>query len=325
MQRLITRVTGRARDRVAGERGAVAVVVALLMVPLIGFAAVAVDGAAIYAERAQLQSGADAAALAIGQDCARGSCGDTQATAIALTDANYDSAGSEHGVPVVALSAGQVVVTNPGVKTHWFAPVIGHDSTAVNGRATVRWGAPESGTAAMPLTFSWCEFSQQTGGGMPSGTIPRTIYFTKTSGTTDCTGPSNNIVPGGFGYLETSGGRCEARSATSGRWNSSTGNSVPAPCTPEYVADLVGTTILLPIFDDFGGTGSGAWYDVYAYAAFHVTGYRLGGLFNTTPMPCSGSERCIRGYFTRLVDLSDAFTYGPDAPDLGARVVDLIR
>ena len=41
---------------------------------------------------------------------------------------------------------------------------------------------------------------------MPSGTTSRVIYLTKTSGTTDCTGPSNNVVPGGFGWLTVNNG-----------------------------------------------------------------------------------------------------------------------
>jgi Flp pilus assembly protein TadG len=62
-------------QRLKDERGAIGVVVALLMIPLMGFAAIAIDVSAMYAERPQLQNGADAAALAIAQDCAVDSCG----------------------------------------------------------------------------------------------------------------------------------------------------------------------------------------------------------------------------------------------------------
>ena len=54
------------------ERGASAVLVAILLVPLLGFAAIALDVGALYVERGQLQNGADAAALAIAQDCSDG-------------------------------------------------------------------------------------------------------------------------------------------------------------------------------------------------------------------------------------------------------------
>jgi Flp pilus assembly protein TadG len=61
----LTALRRRARTRLSGERGATAVVVALLLVPLLGFAAIAVDIGAVYAERARLQTAADAAALAV--------------------------------------------------------------------------------------------------------------------------------------------------------------------------------------------------------------------------------------------------------------------
>ena len=77
-------------QRLRDERGAVAVMVALLMVPLIAFAAIAIDVAAMWSERQQLQTAADAGALAIAQDCARGACGDPAETAESLAVANVN-------------------------------------------------------------------------------------------------------------------------------------------------------------------------------------------------------------------------------------------
>jgi Flp pilus assembly protein TadG len=54
-----------------GERGGIAVIVAILMVVMLGFAALAIDVAKLYAERAQLQNGSDAAALMMAQKCAK--------------------------------------------------------------------------------------------------------------------------------------------------------------------------------------------------------------------------------------------------------------
>jgi Flp pilus assembly protein TadG len=54
-----------------GERGAVAILVALLLVVLLGVAALAVDIGLIAWTKTQLQTGADAAALAIAQNCAK--------------------------------------------------------------------------------------------------------------------------------------------------------------------------------------------------------------------------------------------------------------
>jgi Flp pilus assembly protein TadG len=327
MQRLTFRPTGRPgralRRRLAGERGASAVLLSLLMVPLLGFAALAVDIGSLYAERARLQVAADAAAIAVAQDCARGNCGDMLATARGLIIANDGEATTLQ--PVLGTHPLSVTVTGSTPKEHWFAPVIGHDSTRVSATATVGWGGPSQGTAVLPLTFSWCEFKYQTGGGLPSGTTERTIYLTKSSNTVGCTGPSNNVVPGGFGYLDTDPGKCEATSAIGGQFYSSTGNSVPSPCRAADFSAWVGRTVLLPLFEESGATGNNAWYRVYGYAAFRLTGFHLGGQFDTSPRPCSGNERCVTGYFTRFVELSDAFDYSPDAPQLGASVLRLIR
>lgn len=307
-----------------GERGASAVLIALLLVPLLGSGALAVDIAAVYSERRQLQNGADAAALAIGHDCADGSCTAVpQAVAEELAAANHKDTGSTRGTPVVTLGSAEVTVTNPGVQGHWLAPVLGIESTEVTASATVRWGAPGSGAAVLPLAFSWCAFTGQTGGGLPTGSDPVVIEWTKTDGTS-CTGPSGLEVAGGFGWLDTDDGVCGASAEVEGVVASSSGASVPAECSPEYFRSLIGQTVLLPIFDESGGTGSNAWYRIHAYAAFTITGYNFAGQYHTSPKPCTGEERCIEGYFTQFVDPSDAFTYDPTAPDLGGRVVQLV-
>ena len=311
------------RRRLAGEHGASAVLLALLLVPILGFTAIAVDVGALYAERARLQVAADAAALAVAADCAKGACGDMRATAQGMVDANLGDATA--APPVLASNPHRVTVSGRTPQEHWFAPVIGHDATVVSATATVAWGGPSGGTAVLPLTFSWCEFAQQTGGGLTSGTTERTIYFTKTSNTVGCTGPSRNFVPGGFAYLDTPPARCEAASARDQRSYSSTGNTPPSVCQPTYIASLVGRTVLLPLFDESGATGSNAWYHVYAYAAFRITGYHFGGQFSTSPRPCGGNERCISGYFTSFVEMSDRFAYDPGAPQLGAWVLRLVR
>lgn len=321
MQRL-TRARARIQRRLADQHGAAAVLVALLMVPMLGFTAITVDIGKVYAERSRLQIAADAAALAVAQDCARGACGDMLATASSMVSANDGGASSAQ--PVLSNSPLSVTVTGDKPTTHWFAPVLGIDATNVQASATVAWGFPGAGTAVLPLTFSWCEWDAQTGGGEPSSTTPVTILFTKTSNT-GCTGPSNNAVPGGFAYIDTDPGVCSASTKIANLATSSTGNSVPSACAPTDFSRWVGTTVLLPLYDAAGGTGNNAWYRIYGYAAFQLTGYFLGGQYATTPAPCGGNGRCVTGYFVRYVSLSDRFTYTTNGPDLGASILKLIR
>jgi Flp pilus assembly protein TadG len=324
MQRLMS----RARRRASEERGAAAVVLALLMVPMLGFAAIAVDVGALYAERARLQVAADAAAIAVAQDCSRGNCGNMLATAQKLITANDGDGTAAH--PELSSDPLSVTVTGSTPQQHWFAPVIGLDSTAVSATATVGWGGPSEGTALLPLAFSWCSFKAQTGGGIPSTTTPRIINLTKGDTVGGCTGPSGNLVPGGFGFLKTDNGACEVTSALDENMSSSPGESPPSGCDAPDFAAMAGKTVLLPIFDRYGLSGSNAWYHVYGYAAFHLTGYQFVGQFKTDGNkicgPSSnGNDRCVTGYFTRFVELSDAWNYSPDAPQLGSSILRLIR
>jgi hypothetical protein len=315
------RLTSRMRRRLAGEHGASAVLLALLMVPLLGFAAIAVDVGALYAEKAKLQVAADAAALAVAADCARGACGDMQATAQSLVTANLG--GATAAPPVLGTNPPSVTVTGNQPTEHWFAPVLGHDSTEVSATAVVGWGAPGGGTAALPLIFSWCEWEYQTDGGLPSTTVEQTIMLPKTSGS-GCTGPSNLFVPGGFGWLATDGTTCEATHEVGGWFDSEPGNNPSQGCEAGDLDALIGKTFLLPVFDQSTGTGSGGSYHVYGYVAFHLTGYYFSGTFKGTKA-CNGDDRCIRGYFTQFVEPSDAFYYDSTSPSLGAWILRLIR
>ena len=159
----------------------------------------------------------------------------------------------------------------------------------------------------------------------PTNPTEWTIMLPKTSGT-GCTGPSHMFVPGGFGWLTTTGGNtCKATSRVGGWFGSETGNNPSSGCTPSDLDRLLGKTVLLPIFDEATGTGSGAEYHVYAYAAFTLTDYYFAGQYKGEHKPCSGNDRCVRGSFTRLVQPDDAFFYDSTAPNLGAWVLRLIR
>jgi hypothetical protein len=243
------------------------------------------------------------------------------ATARNLVQAN--DPGAHTADPVLSGNPLSVTVTGSVPKKHWFAPLIGHNATSVSATSTVAWGGPVDGVAKLPLIFSWCEWYAQTGGGLPSSTVERTILFPKTSDT-GCTGSNGLFVPGGFGWLTTNGNSCRAASAIGNKQTSEPGNNPSKGCATTDFGALQGKTVLLPIFDTSGGTGSSAWYHVYGYAAFTITGYFFGGQYSWNK-PCTGNDRCIRGYFTRFVDAGSDFDYGSGAPQLGAWVLRLIK
>lgn len=318
------------------ERGAVAVITAIALVVMMGVSALAIDVSAMHVDRQRLQTGADAAALAVAQDCARDACDLAVETTEWMASANLDQ--STGGVvEAIDSTAGTVTVRVSRTREHAFAPVMGINETPISARASARWGYPTGGVAVLPVAFSWCELMKQAGitplrdpatnkiigVNIPETTPEHTIYLTKSS-RTDCTGPSNNMIPGGFGWLAPEdGSRCSRTISRIGDpVDSAPGNSPPSNCETQFPR-WIGQTILLPIFDKSAGTGAGGSYQVFGYVAFTLKSYYFAGLYKPAGAPCSGDERCIRGSFDRFVDLSENFSYSPSGPRLGAAVVAL--
>lgn len=320
-------------ERPADEDGAIAIVVGIAAIALLGFGAVVIDAGGLYAEKAELQTGADAAALAVAERCAGDACGDVWALSQTLVDANASDGVAE--VADINLTSQRVEVTaatatadgGSGVR-HWLAPLLGFDETAVTAVAAADWGGIVAGTAIVPLAISWCSFEVHTGGGVPSSEIEQTITYLDDDGA-DCHGPSGQAIPGGFGWLETDADSCAATSSTEDdQTPGKPGVSTPGTCAPIDFEALRDDVVLLPVFEDAGGTGSSGWFKIHGYAAFHVTGYRFacpsGYRWNDGTGPCGpNTARFVKGYFTKYVTLDDAFQLG--GPDLGARAVGLTR
>lgn len=328
------RMTPRRHRR---ERGAVAVWVGLLMVPLLIASALAIDIAAAHADRQRLQIGADAAALAIAQDCARRvQCTPDarDATARAMATAN-DPLVDAAGAVVTDFSSGRVQVRTSSERDYLFAPVLGQDSVAIAAESAAMWGYPTGGPAVMPFAFSWCELAVQAGlppirdsSGkiigidVPAAGVTRTVLAAKKSDT-GCTGPSGNVVPGGFGWLEPTEGCGETVTDIDGWAPSDPGNSPPNGCKPQDFSKWVGQTVFLPVFESATGQGNNAAYNIFGYVAFRLDGYYFAGQYETPDRPCKGDERCMRGTFLRFADLDTDFEYSADGPQLGATVVQL--
>lgn len=309
-------------QRLTAERGAVAVVVAILMVPLLGMAAISLDIAATYSDKQKLQIGADAAALAVAQDCSDQNCDRPGQTAREFVDLNSTTPDTAVSVnPGLSSTTGKVTVTASATRQHWFAPVLGIDESDIETKATAGWGYPTGGTSFLPLTFARCEYEKRTGDGTTSE--PDVIVLPKKNDE-GCLDPNRNPVPGGFGWLKTDSGTCTATTEVDGDAGSDPGKSVPNACSPEDFENLLDSTLLLPIFDEHGDQGNNAWYRIYGYAAFHVTGYFFSNTVKSPDPPCSVPQQCIEGFFTGFTERVEGFEYGNDGPDLGASAVYLL-
>ena len=336
------------------EHGAVSVIVAILLVTLLGFVAIAVDVGRIYSERAQLQNGADAAAIALAQKCARKATDSLCTTpTLAGSLANQNALDGMSNINKIQLdtTARTVSVTTAAKENGapdnsvslFFAGVLGIPSMQVAAKSTAVWGSPAKGPTAFPLAFSICQVQNMVDQGLQ-------VLQNKDSKSANpgCTLPSGGTVPGGFGWLAQDSGKCGASidlSITEGGsdpTNTKTGNSAPSNCESTlngWAADVTAgrkVVILLPVFDNVTGTGAGSVYHLTAFAAFNIVGWKFSGQDNTPPYSfnntapkgsgsaaaCTGDCRGIIGAFVTYVSLADGYTLGPSSP-YGATIVRL--
>ena len=320
------------RDEPSEESGAALILTALVMFSLLAVSAFVVDVGALVAERRILQNGADAAALAVAQDCASTGCGPYQATATGLASANAEDGASTvnemcgtsplpacTAPPAVPAGAGYVRVQTETLTTGGsnqvpfsFAKIMGFTGATVTRRTTVAWGGPAALTSQLPLTISVCEFNFYTGTGTAFATSPpyppyppneRTLYFhTKAPMPSGC--PSSQAgadLPGGFGWLATATG-CATPTSANGWFNAKTGRPAPASCRPPEMLAMRGKVVHVPVYDQVNGlNGNNGQYRIKGYAAFYLTGYRFPSrtapsLVTNAP-PCRGNDFCISGYF----------------------------
>jgi hypothetical protein len=302
------------------DRGATAVLTALLLTALLGFVGFGVDMSATYAKRQEMQNGADAAALAVAQECADDDgCGDYQSIADGYAESNVRNDGIEKPSAVSFPSSNSVTVEAAGFQPHWFMPALGRERSLVVADATAAWGVPSGGVAMLPIALSACELDASF---KPILDTAQTIPFPKKADS-ECTGPNGFDIPGGFAWLETVPDECATESSAGGDVGSDPGKSLPASCKDnQYFVDLVGETVLIPVYSEFDGSGKNGIYTIYGYVAMTLNGYFFSNTYQHKA-PCGPPQQCLNGTFVEYVSLEDAFEYGGSAPDLGATVVQL--
>ncbi len=334
------------------ERGVTAVFIAVCATILFGIAALVIDAGALFQEKRELQNGADAAALALAQDCARGFCTGLDAKAVAYANKNAAdnfsrataSLPTSNSVKVITLTKDVGANTDGNANTidFAFAPIFGGGTgKEVTATATAVWGVAGGG-ATLPLTFSLCEWKALTPGGVFS-TTPQVIFFhdpTGPGGAAECAAPAgqdfdgDTKLNGGFGWL-TDAPNCTA-SINAGGWvQAEPGNSPPSAqnCDP---LKLLNSEVQVPVFDDVYDNkpkpAPCAWikcYHIYGIATIHITGFQLGGngtqWTQNPPAACSPSKRCVAGYFVKFTVGTDGGPVTPGPHDLGTYQVRLTQ
>jgi Flp pilus assembly protein TadG len=328
------------------EHGASAVLVAILMVPLLGFAAISLDVGSLYVERGQLQNGADAAALGIAQACSRGAApcaaydSGSRVTNVANTNDSRDSLESIASVafPNGANTSPVTVQTSTltdsgGALQHPFASIIGISSSTVRATATAAWYAANNGTVTLPLAFSLCGLQA----GLAAGS-KQLLRSDQNNPSPGCTSADGHPIAGGFGWLP--GSTCSTYVQAGSLVGSDPGNDLPTRCQTliSPTDQLIGKTLEVPVFDCAVNTAgtcvsalsqSHGQYHIYGFAAFRIEGHRLTGSDqNSNPaytgaLSCTGNCRGLQGVF---VDWSFPGQGGGNpGPDLGAYTVKLTQ
>ena len=196
--RNLMRCRNRLARRFAGrdDRGAVGVLIAVLIAGgvLLGIGALAVDVGQLYAERAQLQNGADAGALAVAKTCAIGSCAPTVAPTYANANANDNasavdlvcgsgnlgacpaSSGKIYDCPAAPAAGTNYVDVHTSTLTsggsHLLPPTLArtllgmsnYKGSTVYACAQAEWGPPKA-AGGLAMTISACEWDAATNNG----------------------------------------------------------------------------------------------------------------------------------------------------------------
>jgi Flp pilus assembly protein TadG len=187
------------------DEGAIATIVAIVLAGgvLMGILALSVDVGQLYAERRQLQNGADAASLAVAQDCAAGKPCDagTSASSVAGQYANANSndnvsqvtnvcgrgrstlaacaapSASIYDCPALPASPTSFVQVRTATLTSGgstllpptFARLLlgnsAYPGKTVTACAQAAWGPPKTVRSTLPVTISLCEWRNYTASG----------------------------------------------------------------------------------------------------------------------------------------------------------------
>ncbi|WP_353808486.1 Tad domain-containing protein [Agromyces sp. SYSU T00194] len=339
------------------ERGANAVLIALLFVPLMGAGAIAVDVGALHAERAQLQHGADAAALAIAKSCGASEavCSvDGPGIAESFVDGNAGTpVDGTATIDTINYSQNFVRVSASGEFPHLLAGFLfggGAGTTTVSAGAASLWGSPIKG-GTIPLAVAECELTRNFDPGTEETGDPFILMLI---------GPGNGAknpeecgpnYPGGFGWLEgddidgDGSPDCvvEVEVGVPEQGVPGSSDTKAGGCPDDYLADVIGQTVLVPIYDSFtpDATGNHGSYNIARFAAFEVTGYHIASgscqapgqkTGNSCYLPgesnspgFAGGEFGLQGYFVRYVEIGEDFELGDSGtPDGGLTVIRLL-
>ncbi|MGI9824298.1 pilus assembly protein TadG-related protein [Agromyces sp. Marseille-Q5079] len=328
------------------DSGASAVLVAICLLVLVGFGALAVDVGAMYSERAQLQNAADAGALAAAEYCGgHGGCATTTSKSGAATAASAVTGGNmldgSATLPPLTFTADTVTVkaTTPGME-HPLAAAIGVASSDVGAAGTAQWIA--AGASVVPFAIGSCKESTLTPGTVAyipidnapcAGSVPGAFGWLD-DGTTSCVkdvriGEFTTVTTGDTGKCELSTAELAAAAAQMG-CNLATIPHKYGTTVEKMFYCFVGRTVLVPVYNLAskcpGTPPAGKAYCIEKFAAFDIYGIHVKTTTGNKVDECKPSVTChlpgswgalgFEGRFVSYVTAADSWMLGPPNPSV---------
>lgn len=310
----------------SGERGAVVVIVAIVVTVLFGFAALAIDLGGFWASRRRLLTGTDAAALAAAQSYATGKTG-CGAVADEYVDDNYPNAlVTGCTVSGVGTGKGEVTVAAEAPVDFTFAGVLGVADPDVPASTTASWRSPSG--VALPRPFALCKDHPAVVAWLasPEGeSAPVKVFYGKDAND-DC-----GSAPGNWGILDFDnetdnanaiprledwiregydGGIVSVGDTVAGDPGGFS-NSV-ADALDDLIAD--GGLITLPLFDVVTNSGNTSAFHLYGFVSARLVDYVATGNEN---------QRYFELRFLRMVVSGECCGSGPDTGTYVVQICDV--
>ena len=298
------------------ENGQAMVLTILFLSGLLGMSALVLDVGSWFREKRQLQLTADASALA-GAQVLPGS--PSSATLIALQYSQTNGrpvATNDVAIKSDLSSNDSITVDAKSTAPGFFSKLFGIDSVKVGATATARAGLAAQALYVAPMVVSKYH-PLLAGTGCPCFKQETTLDFDKMG------------APGAFGMLNLQGGGGTPGASDEANWilhgfdkylplghyqsdpgaKFSSGGNVQ-----DALEGRIGTILLFPVFDTLSGTGQNAEYNIIGWVGFHLDGYDV-----------HGNVAQLTGYFTKFIAKGIQASSGTTQPDLGVRVIQLVK
>jgi putative Flp pilus-assembly TadE/G-like protein len=306
----------------AGERGAVAVIVGIVITVLFGFAGLAVDLGNLWESRRHLVTATDAAALAAAQAYGMGDngCGSFDDDYVGF---NYADA-SVTGCTATGLrtSRGSVTVAAEAPVDFKFAEVLDVVDPEVRSGTTAGWFIPSGMPWLRPFALCKDHPAVKAWIASPWGkSEPVHVTYSKNAND-DCGDASGN-----WGVLDFDGG--SNGTGDTREWTEN-GYREVVHIGDEIVGDpgafsegistgldaLIagGGLISIPLFDSVTASGNSSSFHIYGFISAEVLGYR------TTGQP---DDRYLEIRFLRMVVSGECCATGPDTGTFAVHICDV--